>query len=157
MEFKERDGRRVAEASRSEAEENRECDKWIVRFIILACMCTTQLGLQRLREMEATKLQMELEKTYNRFQAYADRLDRKAGSNFRVTEAGPPDHIDGMYDDLEDPTDATDLLARISATDAGWLALHIRKVAERNRERSGEDVGRDLEVSTPRTIISQLC
>lgn len=44
--------------------------------------------LQRRRENEASKLRVELEKKLHRFEGYIDRLERRAGSQFRPTEDG---------------------------------------------------------------------
>lgn len=60
----------------------------------------------------------------------------------------PPDHIDNMYDELEDPAEASRLLSRLSANDAGWLARHVRHRLEADREKIGEEIEQELQVTT---------
>lgn len=58
----------------------------------------------------------------------------------------PPDDMDILYDELEDPTTASTLLERISSRHAGWLAQHIKKRVEVERERAREEMEGELKV-----------
>jgi breast cancer 2 susceptibility protein len=58
----------------------------------------------------------------------------------------PPDHIDSLYDELEYPETAVDLLAGISPTNAAWLSLHVRRQNEKERELVGEEIEKELQV-----------
>ncbi len=101
---------------------------------------------QRKREHEHSKLRENLEKTFRRYAGYAERLERKAGSNFRPSEAGPPDRIDDLYDQLEEPEDAVSVISRVSSSDAGWLAMRIRHQMEKQQETMSEEIDKELNV-----------
>lgn len=58
----------------------------------------------------------------------------------------PPDHIEKLYDQLEEHDDAMALLSRITPLDAGWLAKHTRRCMELERERVSDEIERELEV-----------
>lgn len=58
----------------------------------------------------------------------------------------PPDHIEKLYDQLEEHDDAMGVLSQISAKDAGWLAKHTRRCLVSEYEHSGEEIARELEV-----------
>lgn len=143
----EENGKRVAQPMRSEQEERQECDKWTVR-IYNYCPCgPINDDKQRQRENQAAKLQEVLEKKRNRYLLYADRLEMKASANFKAGEDGPPDHIDGLYDELEDSAEAAAVLGRISGNDAGHLAQYIRKQVEIEHEKGHGELERELNVS----------
>ncbi|CAA7264792.1 unnamed protein product [Cyclocybe aegerita] len=105
---------------------------------------------KRRREVEASKLRANLEKDVSRYEGYIDRLERKAGSRFQPTEDDcPPDSIESLYDELEYPDTAATLLTRISPTEAGWLALHIRKQTEKQREELADLIEKELQIICP--------
>ncbi|KAJ8523365.1 hypothetical protein ONZ45_g224 [Pleurotus djamor] len=138
LEFPEDDKRdTVAPQTRSEAEEATEAQKWRKR-----------------RQAEADKLHDALEKKVARYEAYADRLERKAGSHFPpVGEDGPPDVIDGLYDQLEDPDTANAALSRITPRNAGWLAHIVRERIITDRETASIEMGRELDdICPPRNV-----
>jgi hypothetical protein len=105
---------------------------------------------QRRYQLEASKLRETHEKKIARYEGYLDRLERKAAASsghfLPKEDEYAPDHIDAYYDQLEYPDSAAKCLSRISARDAGWLALHIRKESERARERVSEDVEKEMMV-----------
>ncbi|KAF9567810.1 hypothetical protein CPC08DRAFT_626275 [Agrocybe pediades] len=116
---------------RNEIEENELNEKWRRRY-----------------EMEASKLREQYDKKFSRYDGYAERLERKAA-------AGPPDSIDSLYDELEYPNTAASLITRISATEAGWLAQHIRKQTETSRERMCEEIEQEMRtICPPRNVMS---
>ncbi|KDR85709.1 hypothetical protein GALMADRAFT_381677 [Galerina marginata CBS 339.88] len=133
------DGNKRREGPRNEVEENKVNEQWKRRY-----------------EMEASKLRVEFDKRYSRYDGYIDRLERKAGAKFRPGEEdSPPDNIDALYDELEYPDSAGNVTARISPTEAGWLALHIRKQVENARELIGEEIEKELRtVCPPRSVRS---
>ncbi|KAF8971700.1 hypothetical protein BDZ97DRAFT_1901423 [Flammula alnicola] len=103
-------------------------------------------------EVEASKLRDEYDKKYARYEGYVDRLERKAGvSSLRrkTVRILLKYNIDALYDELEYPDTAARVIARISPTDAGWLALHIRKQNEKGRELVGEEIEKELKTTCP--------
>jgi breast cancer 2 susceptibility protein len=64
-----------------------------------------------------------------------------------------PDYIENLYDDLEDPTQAAHTLTRLSISEAGWLARHIREVLLRDRERVGELITQELDWALPLRVV----
>lgn len=107
--------------------------------------------IQRRREIEESKLRAEYETKHARYQSYLERLERKAGSSFVMGDDGPPDQIDSMYDELEEPDEAAAVFARVTANEAGWLAYYIRTRAEKEHERNREEIERELEVNSPQS------
>lgn len=63
-----------------------------------------------------------------------------------MTADEPPDHIDELYDQLEEHHDAMNLLSRITPPDAAWLAKHTQRCMEVERDRVGDEIERELEV-----------
>lgn len=122
--------------------------------------------LQRRWDLEESKLRSELEKTLSKFERYADVLEARVGARFHPGEEGmslnketmhvaltlpaadsPPDNIEDLYDELEGAAAAGPILARLSVNEAGWLARFMREKVEKDRERAGEDIERELKVS----------
>jgi breast cancer 2 susceptibility protein len=75
---------------------------------------------------------------------YADRLEQKCRG--RLSGDEPPDNIDSLYDELEEPDDAGQTIARSSANEAGWLAKYIRERVERNQESVRDEIEKELDV-----------
>ncbi|KAJ3567335.1 hypothetical protein NP233_g6425 [Leucocoprinus birnbaumii] len=132
-------GRKRKEGPRGEAEEMKINEEWK-------------------RDREASKLRSEFEKKYARYESYIDKLERRAGNHFHPRQDDltdelisdePPDHIEKLYDQLEEHDDATGVLSRIGAHDAGWLARHIRRCLDGECERAGEEIARELEATCP--------
>jgi breast cancer 2 susceptibility protein len=57
-----------------------------------------------------------------------------------------PDHIDNLYDNLEDASTAVKVIASVTANEAGWLARYIREKSLRNCETVGEEIEQELQV-----------
>jgi breast cancer 2 susceptibility protein len=109
-------------------------------------------------------LRAELDKKSNLLGGYADRLERRAGLRFCPAEDGTcghfclklkltygplesaPDHIDNLYDDLDDASKAAKIIACATTNEAGWLARYIREKALRDQESAGEEVEHELQV-----------
>jgi hypothetical protein len=110
-------------------------------------------------------LRAERDKKMDALEGYADRLERRAGPRFCPAEDGilvrfhiipsnwcpgpldaAPDHIDNLYDELEDPLNATKTIASVTTNEAGWLARYIREKSLRDREAVSEEVERELQV-----------
>jgi len=87
-------------------------------------------------------------------EGYADRLDRRAGTRFCPAEdALAPDHIDHLYDELEDPKKAAKVIASVTTNDAGWLARFIREKSSRDQEAAGEEIEQELQkIFPPREV-----
>ena len=60
----------------------------------------------------------------------------------------PPDNIESLYDELEDPADAARILANLSPREAGWLARHISGCIEKERANNGDEIECRLMVSS---------
>ena len=57
-----------------------------------------------------------------------------------------PGHIESMFDDCEDASDASSVLRRASRTEAGWLARFARERADQEREALELGIERELQV-----------
>ncbi|KAF9454198.1 hypothetical protein P691DRAFT_754960 [Macrolepiota fuliginosa MF-IS2] len=131
--FVDTNGRQRREGPRGQAEEMKINDEW-----------------KKKREREASKLQTELEKKMSRYELYIDKLERRAGHHFHAhRDDEPPDHIETLYDQLEEHDDAMAMLSRITPQDAGWLAKHTHRCMELERERAGDEIERELEATCP--------
>ena len=53
-----------------------------------------------------------------------------------------------LWDNIEDSPDPSSVIKGLSGRDAGWLATVIRQKCSGIRERAGEDVSKELEVSS---------
>ncbi|KAF9015700.1 hypothetical protein BDQ17DRAFT_1341502 [Cyathus striatus] len=127
------DGNKYQEGPRNEAEEREINEKW-----------------KRKREQEAAKLRSNFDKKQFRYEGYIDRLERKAGASFHPNDDdSAPENLDNMYDELEDPAEASATIARLSPNYAGWFALHIRRRLEADRERVAEEIEKELERTCP--------
>ncbi|TFK41852.1 hypothetical protein BDQ12DRAFT_598942 [Crucibulum laeve] len=153
IEFREdENGNKISEGPRNEAEEAKVSEGWRVCSVseLIQCGSETECDLQRRREVEASKLHEALGKKQARFEGYIDRLERKAGPRFHP---GEDDNVDNLFDELEDPTEAGAVIGRLSPKDAGWLAQHIRRRLESDRERVGEEIEKELEsICPPRSV-----
>lgn len=108
-----------------------------------------------------------MEKRLSRWEAFADRMEQKAGARFLPTEDGehvipwvilvierllldgPPDSVDDVYDQLENAStpEASVILGRLNYKEAGWLARLIREKILKEREQSREEFESELNVS----------
>ncbi|THV07479.1 hypothetical protein K435DRAFT_643336 [Dendrothele bispora CBS 962.96] len=130
------EGRRIQEGPRSEADEARCVDIW-----------------KQTREAEESRLRLEHEKKITRYLGYADRLEHRCGDRFATDE--PPDNIESLYDELEEPEDAGRAISRTSLNEAGWLARYIRTRIERDGESARDEIEKELEnICPPRNIRS---
>ncbi|EEB96420.1 hypothetical protein MPER_04450, partial [Moniliophthora perniciosa FA553] len=118
-------GQRRTEGPRNEAEEAQYADQWKAK-----------------REAAESRLREEHGKKIRRYLGYAERLEQKAGRSLRGDE--PPDSIEDMYDELEEPDDAGRVLARASVLEAGWLARHIRERVEKDQDRARDEIEKEL-------------
>lgn len=57
-----------------------------------------------------------------------------------------PDNTEDFYDDLMDSNDKPGFIRNLSKSDAGWLAIYIRKRCRDDRERIGQEIEDDLKV-----------
>ncbi|KAF5352763.1 hypothetical protein D9756_005896 [Leucocoprinus leucothites] len=131
--FVDASGRKRREGPRGEAEEMKINEEW-----------------KKKRDREASKFRAEFEKKVARYESYIDKLERRAGNHFRPHhDDEPPDHIEKLYDQLEEHDDAIGLLSRIGAQDAGWLAGYTRRCLASECERAGEEIARELEAACP--------
>ncbi|KAF4573238.1 hypothetical protein EYR36_007749 [Pleurotus pulmonarius] len=138
IEFLENDaGEKWREGPRTESQEATVVEKW-----------------KRRREVEASKLRDELEKRLSRYESYAERMEYKAGPHFRPGEDdGPSDHVENLYDALEDPNTAGATLSTVRASDAGWFARVIRERIGKEREAATDEMERELDsICPPRNV-----
>lgn len=59
----------------------------------------------------------------------------------------PPDHVEDIYDQLEESQDSNSLIKGLSPQESGWLASVIRSKSTAARERVAESIRKDLNVS----------
>ncbi|KAA1468122.1 hypothetical protein DENSPDRAFT_372910 [Dentipellis sp. KUC8613] len=139
LEFFEENGKKRREGPRKEKEELLLQDQWMKR-----------------REKEQARLRSELEDKINIYEDWADRLERRSGSHFHPTEDDPqPNHIEDIFDELDGGKEFSVVTARISLTEAGWLARFIRDKIAQERAQIGEEIERDLKhVCPPRDVRS---
>ncbi|KAF8167376.1 hypothetical protein B0H34DRAFT_14333 [Crassisporium funariophilum] len=127
------DGVKHREGPRNEADEANVNEQW-----------------KRRRGVAASNARAELEKDLSKYEGYIDRLERKAGSRFLPTDDDePPNHIDALYDELEYPDRAAQVIARITPSEAGWLARHVRAQIEARMERMGDEIEQELKTLCP--------
>ncbi|KAH7910924.1 hypothetical protein BJ138DRAFT_1113634 [Hygrophoropsis aurantiaca] len=103
---------------------------------------------RRRREIHASKLWSDFEKRIKLLDDYIERLEQKAGPRFcPKDEDSPPEIVDSLCDTiLDDPSQAKTILARVNASDAGWLALRIREQETKEKEAARDDIERELQV-----------
>lgn len=131
--MEDKDGKRHREGPLNESEESLINEQW-----------------KRRREVEEAKLRLELDKKLHRYEGYIDRLQRRAGAQFRPGEDDfPPDHIESLYDELEDPADAGRVLANLTPAEAGWLARYMFDSIEKERARAGDEIESELKNLCP--------
>lgn len=58
----------------------------------------------------------------------------------------PPDNIENLYEELEDPTDAGRVLANLTPNEAGWLARHVADQIEKERSFAADAIESELKV-----------
>ncbi|KIK70645.1 hypothetical protein GYMLUDRAFT_150232, partial [Collybiopsis luxurians FD-317 M1] len=131
-----RDGQKHQDGPRSEADEAACKEQWRKR-----------------REAAESKIFEAHEKKITRYLSYADRLDQRVARSARAIPEDPPDNIDSLYDELEEPGDATQLMTRIKSSDAAWLARYIRERLEKDQEKTREELEKE-DLCPPRNIRS---
>ncbi|KAF5368607.1 hypothetical protein D9758_002203 [Tetrapyrgos nigripes] len=129
-------GKKMQEGPRNEADEAVQADAW-----------------KRKRGAEESRLRAEHEKKGRRYLGYAERLEHKCRG--RLSGDEPPDNIDSLYDELEEPDDAGRTIARTNGQEAGWLAKYIRERIEKGDESIRDEIEKELDdVCPPRDIRS---
>lgn len=58
----------------------------------------------------------------------------------------PPDHVEDLYEDLENTSELGPILARLTPEESGWLARYVRAKIEKDREQAGEEIEQELKV-----------
>jgi len=58
----------------------------------------------------------------------------------------PADDIEILFDKLEYPETATQVLSQVTPIQAFWLARHIRQHVEMGRQVMGDEIERELQV-----------
>ncbi|KAL0068623.1 hypothetical protein AAF712_004339 [Marasmius tenuissimus] len=129
-------GKKQSAGPRNEADEAKCMEKW-----------------KNKRQTAESKLRDDHEKKVRRYLGYADRLEHKGRSVNRGDD--PPDSVESMYDELEEPEDAKAVIARASAREAAWLARLIRAKLEKGQETIRDEIDKELEdVCPPRNTRS---
>ncbi|KAF5385395.1 hypothetical protein D9615_001242 [Tricholomella constricta] len=106
-------------------------------------------------EFEMSKLRAELEKKWDRYEGYIERLERRAGiEEFRPSQDDfPLDVIESMYDELEDLAEAPNVLKGLGKTESGLLARYIRGRLDKDKAHAGEDMESELKhICPPRNV-----
>ncbi|CAL1694441.1 unnamed protein product [Somion occarium] len=102
------------------------------------------------REVEAGKLRNDFEKDVQRWEAYAERLQRQAAPKFRpALEESPPDHIEDLIVELEDAPNANEIFKSLNPIEAGWLAQALQQKVDKDRERFFESIDQELNAVCP--------
>src|ERR1700722_4686628 len=114
--------------------------------------------------MEASKIRATFNEKTNKMEALAERLEKIAGDTFQPTEDGLvflshvssaiyprldsfPEHIENIYEELEEESTIGPILAKLSKRDAGWLARYIRDSTIKDRERIADEIQNELTAS----------
>ncbi|EJC98658.1 uncharacterized protein FOMMEDRAFT_128955 [Fomitiporia mediterranea MF3/22] len=130
-----RPGEKIREGPRGEAEEAATEDAWRKR-----------------RDAAESKVRDELSVRWSRWEGFADRLERSAGSKFNpCPDDMPPDHIEDLLDELDalDPAEVGDFVRQLAADECGWLARYLRQRLERDRERALEEIEVEVKHTCP--------
>ncbi|KAG9028496.1 hypothetical protein FRB95_006397 [Tulasnella sp. JGI-2019a] len=112
---------------------------------------------QNRRSNEEIKLRDAFEKRMGRFEAIAERLEGVSRGFKPPTEDYPPDHVEDIYDGLEDAQDPNLLIKSLSPQDCGWLASVIRTKMNAARERSSEVISKELDDVCPPRQVRNFC
>ncbi|GLB35844.1 putative BRCA2, oligonucleotide/oligosaccharide-binding, domain 1 [Lyophyllum shimeji] len=108
-------------------------------------------------ELEMSKLRAEMEKKWNRYEGYLERLERRAGvEEFRPSQDDfPLDVIENIYDELEDPAEAPNVLAGLGRNECGSLAHYIRDRLQKEKAHAAEELEAELKhICPPRNVRS---
>ncbi|KAG1754940.1 uncharacterized protein EDB91DRAFT_1214138 [Suillus paluster] len=134
IEFIEDENGRRVEGPRSAKDENVLSEQW-----------------RRKREVAASTLWSDIERRASLMTGYAEKLEQRVGSDFNVKNEEMPDHLDDLYESLEesDAYQAQMILARLSRIEAGSLAAHIREKLLQDREAIAGDIERELQSKCP--------
>jgi len=131
------DGNKRREGPRNEVDELRNHEQW-----------------KRRRETEASKLREEYDKKYCHYEKYINRLEAKAGKQIDVTE-DEPSEIESLFDKLEDPDSAIQVISKATPLQGIWLARRIRRHVELGRQNMADDIERELQdICRPRDVRS---
>ncbi|KAG8900895.1 hypothetical protein FRB99_005684 [Tulasnella sp. 403] len=123
-------------APRCEKEEREEMEAWKAR-----------------RANEEIRLRGELEKKLNRMEGLADTLQRRSDGFHPSPDDDVPNHIDDMYEDVEEAIDPLPLVQNLTPRDSGCLANVIRSKCAAIRERAAEHLSAELESTcSPRNV-----
>ncbi|KAG6814155.1 hypothetical protein H0H92_002150 [Tricholoma furcatifolium] len=106
-------------------------------------------------ENEMTKLRTEYEKRWNRYEGYLDRLERYAGAEELPSSQDffPLDVLEGIYDELEDPANATSVLAGLGKKDCSALGRFIRDRLQKEKAHAREDMDNELQHICPPRVV----
>ncbi|KAJ4485769.1 hypothetical protein J3R30DRAFT_3441936 [Lentinula aciculospora] len=107
------------------------------------------------REAAESKIYAAHEKKIARYLSYAERLDQKAAHSARTLSDDPPDNISSLYEELEEPEDARQVISQTKGTEAAWLARYIRERLEKDQERVKDELEKEVnDLCPPRNIRS---
>lgn len=96
------------------------------------------------------------EKKIARYLSYAERLDHKAAQFAHSLSEDPPENIDSLYEELEVPEDAGQVISQTKGSEAAWLARYIRERLEKDRERVKDELEKEVDVSPLEIPLSPL-
>ena len=58
---------------------------------------------------------------------------------------------------MEECAHPSQIFGRLSPSDAGWLRIYALEQIARSREQMSDDIARELQVSSPTSILAQVC
>jgi hypothetical protein len=120
-------------------------------FLIILIIC-----FQKGRAEEEAELWEKFEKKEVRYLIYAEKLEAKAGPNWKKGSDGPPDHMYHLYDQMFDDGGFEYALKMADPFEAGWLALHIRCNSHKRSQDEQVEIRKMLNVSVFMAKISPL-
>ncbi|KAJ3855253.1 BRCA2, oligonucleotide/oligosaccharide-binding, domain 1-domain-containing protein [Lentinula lateritia] len=126
------DGKKHQEGPRNEADEAACKESW-----------------RKKREAAESKIYEMHEKKIARYLSYAERLDQKAARFAPSLSEDPPENIDSLYEELEVPEDAGQVISQTKGSEAAWLARYIRERLEKDRERVKDELEKEVDDICP--------
>ncbi|KAJ4485082.1 hypothetical protein C8J55DRAFT_36045 [Lentinula edodes] len=126
------DGKKHQEGPRNEADEAACKESW-----------------RKKREAAESKIYEMHEKKIARYLSYAERLDQKAAQFAHSLSEDPPENIDSLYEELEVPEDAGQVISQTKGSEAAWLARYIRERLEKDRERVKDELEKEVDDICP--------
>ncbi|KAG6837644.1 hypothetical protein H0H93_004920 [Arthromyces matolae] len=103
------------------------------------------------RDREFSKLYAQYEKKWDRYEGHIARLERRSGSVILTSsqEEFPLDVLENLYDELEDPVRAPNVIAGLGTATCRQLAEFIRHRLNREKTNAIEEIEHELQQICP--------